>query len=72
MSATSYKSVNSLQAAFKRELSKIDIKLRWPAAVLLEGRLTACTDAEADTFEQHLDVVTVNACAKQVVNTVLQ
>ncbi|EYC29036.1 hypothetical protein Y032_0007g3552 [Ancylostoma ceylanicum] len=64
--------MNSLQAALEREWSKIDINLRRPTEVLLEGRLTACTDAEANTFEQHLNVVMFNACAEQVVNTVLQ
>ena len=72
MSATSYKSMNSHKAVFEREWSKTDVDLSRPTEVLLEARLRACTDFEAGIFEQHLHMVMVNACAKQVVNTVMQ
>ncbi|EYC39916.1 hypothetical protein Y032_0636g933 [Ancylostoma ceylanicum] len=72
VSATSHKSKNSLKAAFEREWSKSDVNLSRPTEVLVEARHRACTDPEAGIFEQHLHMVMVNACAKQVVNTVTQ
>ncbi|EYC05838.1 hypothetical protein Y032_0080g1391 [Ancylostoma ceylanicum] len=72
VSATSHKSKNSLKAAFARKWCGTAVNLSRPTEVLHEAQLRICIDSEAGIFEQHRHMVMINACAKHVVNTLLQ